>query len=60
MLNNKYRVAQKSVNLQHSPVIREMFRYKPANHFVERQHSIVSSVLNTENLIYNNSDKSTK
>jgi hypothetical protein len=54
MLNSKYRVTKKSVNLKYSHLIREMFRFKPVSQFVEQHHSAVSSALNIKNLIYNN------
>jgi hypothetical protein len=49
-----YRVAQKSVNLQRSLVLTEMFRFKPASRFLERYHSVVNCAMNTENPISNN------
>jgi hypothetical protein len=50
----KYRVAQKSVNLKHSLMLTEMFRFKPASQFAESDHSAVSSALSIADFISNN------
>jgi hypothetical protein len=49
-----YRMTQKSVNLKHFFVLTGMFRFKPANHFLEWYHSGVSCELNMEDLISKN------
>jgi hypothetical protein len=46
-----HRVAQKSVNRKYSLVITGMFRFKLFSQFVERYRSVVSCVLNMEDLI---------
>jgi hypothetical protein len=43
-----------SVNLKHSLVFTEMFRFKPVSQFVKIHHSIMSCALNMEDLISNN------
>jgi hypothetical protein len=49
-----YRVAEKSVDTNHSLVLTEMLKIKPASQFVERYPCVVSSALNMEDLIPNN------
>jgi hypothetical protein len=46
-----YRVSRKSVDLKHSLVLTKMLRFKPSSQFVERYHSVVSCLLNMEDLI---------
>jgi hypothetical protein len=43
-----------SVDLKHSLVLTGMFRFKPANSFVEQYHSVVSCAFNIEVLISSN------
>jgi hypothetical protein len=44
-------VAQKSVNLNYSPVLKGMFRFKPASQYVEGYHSVAGCAFNMEDLI---------
>jgi hypothetical protein len=46
-----HRVAQNSVNSKYYLVLTGMFRFKPASESAEQYHSVVSSALNTEDLI---------
>jgi hypothetical protein len=38
----EYRVAKKSVNLEHFSILTGMFRIKTARQFMERYHSVVN------------------
>jgi hypothetical protein len=49
-----YRVAQKSVNLNHFLVLRGMFGFKSANQCIEQYNTVVSCTLNMDDLISNN------
>jgi hypothetical protein len=50
---DKYRVAQKSVNLKYSLLLKGMFGLLPTYQFVEQYHRIGSSALNVEDLVLN-------
>jgi hypothetical protein len=47
------------VDLKHTLILREVFRFKPANHLSEHYQRVASSALNTEDLISNSVTLST-
>jgi hypothetical protein len=51
LLNRKYRLGKRSVNLKYFLVLTGMFRFKLTSQFVERYHSIFNCALNMEDLI---------
>jgi hypothetical protein len=48
-----YSEAQKSFKINHSLILKGMFRFKPVSQFAEEYHSIVSCQLNMKNLLLN-------
>jgi hypothetical protein len=48
-----YRVVQRSVNLEHSLVLKGIFRFKPTNQSVKRYHNVVRCALSMEDFISN-------